>query len=155
MIEEDQRQVSIDNDINAKDDELSSYKDENIEVSSNGLTIKNYYFPTLSSKVIPIDKIKNVDLFELDWLNGKNKLWGLSLNFYYYNLDKSRSNKTHGITIKEEGDLIGTQITPDDPKKCLKVLKNLMSHQKDNKKSDPLLKEGEKESLKNGKEKRN
>ena len=155
MTEENQNQVSIGNDINARDDELSSYKDENIELSSNGLTIKNYYFPTLGSKTIPIDKIKNVELFELDWVNGKNKLWGLSLNFYYYNLDKNRSNKTHGITIKEDGDLIGTQITPDEPKKCLKVLQNLMSTKKDNKKSDALLKEGEKEALKNGKEKRN
>ena len=139
MKEEVQKRISLKNKENEINDELSSYKDEYIEVSSNGLKINKYYFPFLNSKTIPISKIKNINLFELNLLTGKYKLFGFSLNFYYYHFDSTRQNKTHGILIEEEDNMIPIGITPDKSHKCFNVLKYLMTYMKNNKESEPLF----------------
>ena len=145
--------VSCDNEKKERNDELSSYKDEYIEVSLNGLTTYKYYFPLFTSKTIPIEKIKNINIFELNAFNGKYKLAGLSLNFNYFNYDPKRSNKTHGLLIEEEGNIISIAITPDDTKKCYNVLKYLMSKVKKGNEFDPLLKGRETHLIKGQKEK--
>ena len=147
------KKVSYDNEKKERNNELSSYKDEFIEVSLNGLTINKYYFPLFTSKIIAIEKIKNISLFELNTFNGKYKLAGLSLNFNYYHYDPKRSYKTHGILIEEEGNIISIAITPDDPKKCYNVLKYLMSNVKKGNEFDPLLKGSETHLIKEQKEK--
>ena len=142
MKEEDSNKVSIEKDINARDDELLSYKDEYIDLSSQGLKIKKYYFPTLSEKIIPINRIKNINLIELGIANGKYKMWGLNLNFIYYHLDGKRSKKTHVITLEEEGNFLTIGITPEDPKKCFDVLRYLISDMK-KEKSNKLYEDNE------------
>ena len=153
MKEEDPKRISFENLKNEINDELSSYKDEYIEVSLNGLKINKYYFPTLTSKIIPIHKIKNINLFELNRLTGKYTFFGLAWNFCYFHLDKKRPNKTHGISIEEEDNMISIAITPDEPHKCFNVLRYLMTHMKNNKEFEPLLRDSEIQSLKAGKEK--
>ena len=153
MKEEDPKRISFENQKNEINDELSSYKDEYIEVSLNGLKINKYYFPTLTSKIIPIHKIKNINLFELNRLTGKYTFFGLAWNFRYFHLDRKRPNKTHGILIEEEDNMISIAITPDEPHKCFNVLRYLMTHMKNNKEFEPLLRDSEIQSLKAGKEK--
>ena len=153
MKEEDPKRISFENQKNEINDELSSYKDEYIEVSLNGLKINKYYFPTLTSKIIPIHKIKNINLFELNRLTGKYTFFGLAWNFRYFHLDRKRPNKTHGILIEEEDNMISIAITPDEPHKCFNVLRYLMIHMKNNKEFEPLLRDSEIQSLKAGKEK--
>ena len=137
----------------SRNDELSSYKDECIEVSLNGLTINKYYIPLFTSKTIPIEKIKNINMLELNVFNGKYKLMGLSLNFNYFHYDPKRSNKTHVIIIEEEDNIFSIAITPDDPKKCYNVLRYLISNKKKNNEFDPLLKGSEIHLIKEQKEK--
>ena len=137
----------------SRNDELSSYKDECIEVSLNGLIINKYYIPLFTSKTIPIEKIKNINMLELNVFNGKYKLMGLSLNFNYFHYDPKRSNKTHVIIIEEEDNIFSIAITPDDPKKCYNVLRYLMSNMKKNNEFDPLLKGSEIQLIKEQKEK--
>ena len=153
MKEEDPKRISFENQKNEINDELSSYKDEYIEVSLNGLKINKYYFPTLTSKIIPIHKIKNINLFELNRLTGKYTFFGLAWNFRYFHLDRKRPNKTHGILIEEEDNMISIAITPDEPHKCFNVLRYLMTHMKNNNEFEPLLRDSEIQSLKAGKEK--
>ena len=150
---EDPNKAKCNNEKKERNDELSSYKDEYIEVNQNNLTINKYYFPLFTSKTIPIEKIKNINIFELNAFNGKYRLFGFSLNFNYFHYDPKRSNKTHGILIEEEGNIISIAITPDDPKKCYNVLKYLMSNVKKGKEFDPLLKGNEIHLLKKQKEK--
>ena len=145
--------VSCNNEKKERNDELSSYKDDYIEVSLNGLIIKKYYFPLFTSKTIPIEKIQNIKIFELNVFSGKYKLAGLSLNFNYFHYDPKRPNKTHGISIKEEDNFVSIAITPDDPKKCYDVLKYLMSKVKKGNEFDPLRKGNETHLLKEQKEK--
>ena len=155
MIEEedDPNRISFENDKNERDDELSSYQDECVDLSFKGLTIYKYYFPVMTSKVIPIHKIKNINLIELNRINGKYTFFGLSWKFIYYHLDRKRPNKTHGIIIEEEDNFIKIGITPDDTIKCFNVLKYLMKHMKNNKPFEHLFKDSEIQSLKGEKEK--
>ena len=153
MEEEDPNRISFENNINGRDDELSSYQDENIDLSFKGLKIKKYYFPTLSMKVIPIYKIKNINLIELDRASGKYTFFGFSWKFIYYHLDRKRPVKTHAITFEEEDNFLTIGITPDDPRKCFNVLRYLLTHMKNNKSFSPLLKDDENEFLKSGKQK--
>ena len=138
---------------NSREDELQTYQDENIEVSMNGLKINKYYFPTWKIKIIPIHKIKNIKIIELDRINGRYTFFGFCWKFYYYNLDRKRPLKTHGIIIEEEDNMITIGITPDDTMKCFKALQYLMKHMKNNKHLEPLYEESETKSLKSGKEK--
>ena len=144
---------SEEKDDDSREDESQSYQDENIEINMNGLKIKKYYIPTFKEKIIPIYKIKNIKMIDLDRVNGKYTSFGLSWKFYYYNLDKKRPLKTKGILIEEEGNFVTIGITPDDTLKCFKVLKYLMKHMKNNKPFEPLFQESETQSLKGNKEK--
>ena len=152
--EEDPNRVSFENDKNTRDDELSSYQDECVDLNFKGLTIYKYYFPIMTSKVIPIHKIKNINLIELNRINGKYTFFGLSWKLIYYHLDKKRPIKTHAITLEEEDNSITIGITPENPKKCFNVLRYLMTHMKNNNKEfEPLYQDSEKELLKSGKQK--
>ena len=82
------------NDEDSREDELQSYQDDNIELSMNGLRINKYYFPTFNFKIIPIHKIKNINIIELDRANGKYTFFGLSWKLIYYHLDRKRPIKT-------------------------------------------------------------
>ena len=144
---------SEEKDDDSREDESQSYQDENIEINMNGLKIKKYYIPTFKEKIIPIYKIKNIKMIDLDRANGKYTFFGLSWKFYYYNLDKRRPLKTKGIIIEEEGNFVTIGITPDDTLKCFKVLKYLMKHMKNNKPFEPLFQDSETQSLKGNKEK--
>ena len=150
---EDPKKEIYDNEKKGRNDELSSYKDECIEVSLNGLIINKYYFPLFTSKTIPIEKIKNINIIELNAFNGKYKLFGLTLNFNYFHYDPKRSNKTIGLLIEEEDNIFTIAITPDDPKKCYNVLRYLMSNMKKDNEVDPLLKGNEIHLLNEQKEK--
>ena len=151
--EEDPKKISFENDAKGRDDELSSYQDEYIDLSIKGMKINKYYFPLMTCKIIPIHKIKNINLIELNRINGKYTFFGLSWKLYYYHVDRKRPNKTHAITLEEEDNMITIAITPDDPKKCFNVLRYLMTHMKNNKKFEPLYKDNESESLLKGKQK--
>ena len=153
MTEEDPNKISFEPDRNARDDELSSYKDEIVDLSFQGLKINKYYFPTLKMKIIPINKIKNINLIELSRVNGKYTFFGFSWAFIYYHLDRKRPVKTHAITFEEEDNFLTIGITPDDPRKCFNVLRYLLIHMKNNKSFSPLLKDDENEFLKSGKQK--
>ena len=128
-----------------RDDELSSYQDDYIELNFKGLKIYKYYFPLMKCKEIPISKIKKANLIQLTMLNGRLRLGGLTLNLIYFPFDLLRCCKTKAITIKAKNCSFTVGITPNDPEKCFKVLKYLMAHDKNNKELSP---DNEKDSLK-------
>ena len=150
MEEKDQKTISFENDINGRDDQLSSYQDECVNLSFKGLKINKYYIPTLKPKIIPINKIKNINLIELNRINGKYTFFGFSWKFIYFHLDRKRPLKNHAITFEEEDNFLKIGITPEDPHKCFKVLRYLVTHMKNN---QPLFKDSETESLKSDKQK--
>ena len=151
--EEDPNRVSFENDINGRDDELSSYQDEYIDLSFKGIKINKYYFPMGTPKEIPIYKLKNINLIQLNRANGKYTFFGMCWKFIYYHLDRKRPQKTHAIIFEEEGNFLTIGITPEDPKKCFNVLRYLVNHMKNSKKDNSLFPDSETQSLKSGKQK--
>ena len=143
---------SINND-DSREDENQSYEDENIKVSMNGLKINKYYFPIFKEKIIPIHKIKDIKIIELNRASGKYTFFGFSWKLNYFHLDRRRPLKNEAIIIDEEDNMINIGITPDDVAKCFKVLKYLMKHMKNNKPFEPLFEDSEIQSLKNNKQK--
>ena len=151
-MQEGQSNNSLENDINARDEELSSYKDCFIDLSNEELKINYYYFPFLHTKTIPLSKINNINFIELNFLNGKFRVFGLDLKCIYYHFDIKRPIKKYVITLKEEGNWLTIGITPDDPEKCFKCLKYLLELNKKNS-QEPQGKE--EEELLKGKDKIN
>ena len=140
----------------AIDDQSTYYKDGNIELNPDGLIIKKYYLPFFSSKLIPINKIKNIQLKELNLLNGKLRIMGISFPLVYYNLDFGRIFKTHAIIIEEESNCLSIGITPDKPEECFKILNNLWTKSKGKEKDVPIFdKQEDSDVLSEGKEKIN
>ena len=137
----------------SREDEYQSYQDENIELNMNGLKIKKYYLPTFKEKIIPIHKIKDIKIIELNRASGKYTFFGFSWKLNYFHLDRRRPLKNEAIIIDEEDNMINIGITPDDVDKCFKVLKYLMKHMKNNKPFEPLFEDSEIQSLKNNKQK--
>ena len=154
---EELNDATIEKDKNsAIDDQSTYYKDDNIELSPDGLIIKKYYLPFFSSKLIPINKIKNIQLKELSLLNGKLRVMGISFPLVYYNWDFGRIFKTHAIIIEEESNCLSIGITPDKPEECFKVLNNLWTHSKGKEKDVPIFdKQEDSDVLSEGKEKIN
>ena len=151
-MQEGQGNNSFENDINARGEELSSYKDTFIDLTKDSLKINYYYFPFLQTKTIPISKINNINLIDLNLLNGKFRIFGLDLKCIYYHFDIKRPFKKYAITLKEEGNWLTIGITPEDPEKCFECLKYLLEQ---NKKNSPESKGNEEEDLLKGKEKIN
>ena len=102
-MQEGQNNNFNENDSNAREEKLTSYKDCYIDLSVEELKIYYYYFPFLQTKTIPISKIKNIKLIELNALNGKFKVFGLDFKCIYYHLDIKRPIKKYAITLEEEG----------------------------------------------------
>ena len=116
---------------NTEDENDSNYHDDLIDVNKQSLTIKKYYFPTLSQKIIKLNKIKSISMLELNRANGKYTFFGFSWTFHYYHLDRKRPCKNHAIIIEEEDNRIKIGITPDNPEKCFSVLNKLLSYNKE------------------------
>ena len=93
----------------------------------------------MNSKIIPINKIKKIELVELNAFNGKYKLFGLSPPLTYYHFDSKRSNKTHVIFLEEEDNIFQIGITPDEQIKWFNALKHLKTQKDNNEKGKKVL----------------
>ena len=151
-MKEGQNNNSLENDINAREEELSSYKDFCIDLINEELKINYYYFPFLQTKTIPISKINNINLIELNSLNGRFRIFGLDWKCIYYHFDIKRPFIKYAIKLREEGTWLTIGITPEDPEICFKCLKYLLEH---NKKHSQESQGKEEEDLLKGKEKIN
>jgi len=105
----------------------SKYEDTQIIISENKIEIKNYYFPTAESKIIDFSEIKNINQIALNFLNGRGRLWGMSLAPYWYNWDLRRFGSKKAIVI-DLGKLVNPAITPENHEKVLKILQDKIKH---------------------------
>ena len=65
------------------------YKDILVEISDDSITLKNYYFPFISKKVLFKD-IEKIEVKKPNLWNGKWKIWGTSNFSYWFPIDFSR-----------------------------------------------------------------
>ena len=69
------------------------FEDHHVKITDNEVVIKFYYYPIGTKKVIPMDKIRDVEVKKLGWAKGS--LWGMDGMKWGYWLaaDLERFNK--------------------------------------------------------------
>jgi hypothetical protein len=97
------------------------YEDTQIIIDDEKVEIKRYYFPTGKSKKIKFSEIKKIEEIELDFYNGKGRIWGMGLAPYWFNWDNNRFWRKKAIII-DLGKNISPAITPDNLSEVLKIL---------------------------------
>ena len=97
------------------------YDDGLIELDSEGLTIRRYYFPFGTSKRIPYAQIKDVQEQHMGLLTWKGRIWGSGDLQHWASLDLRRPQKEKAL-ILDLGTWIKPVITPDDPDRVLALL---------------------------------
>jgi hypothetical protein len=69
------------------------YKDSLLEISKDKIIFKNYYFPSLKPKEVPIGSIEKVEVKEPTMRTGKYRYHGTGDFRTWYPLDAGRSKR--------------------------------------------------------------
>ncbi|HZO73420.1 MAG TPA: hypothetical protein VFB60_14570 [Ktedonobacteraceae bacterium] len=101
----------------------SLYDDGMIRLDAEGMTIRKYYFPTLTSKRIPYTRIRAVREVPL---HNSYRIWGSGDNVHWWHLDRKRPQKTK-VLVLDVGSAAIPCITPDDPERVLAILKERLT----------------------------
>jgi hypothetical protein len=102
------------------------YDDRLVQLNSDGLTIRRYYFPLGTSKHIPYAHIKGVQQWHMGPWTGKGRLWGSGDLRHWFPLDLHRPWKEKAL-ILDLGTWVQPVITPDDPNRFLTLLQEQMA----------------------------
>lgn len=102
------------------------YDDGLVSLDTDGLTIRNYYFPFGTSKRIQYSQIEGVQEYRMGPLTGKGRLWGSGDFQHWLPLDPHRSQKEKAIVL-DLGWGIKPTITPNDPDRVLALLQEHLS----------------------------
>jgi len=70
------------------------YKDDFVTLTSDILSIHNYYFPTASTKSIPLSSIVSYDDSETSFFRMKG--WGMGLSLCWWAMDLGRQFESSG-----------------------------------------------------------
>lgn len=102
------------------------FEDKDVKISNHFVYIKWYFFPTASTKKIPIKDIKLVEKRELGF--AKARLWGMDATHWGYWLagDKSRLGRTHFIGLTLVGSSIKPSFTTESVDEIYFLLKKLV-----------------------------
>ena len=100
----------------------SLYDDTLIACSSDGILIRDFYFPSRRSRKIAWTEIRSARRSPLRALSGKWRIWGTDLNRIWYHLDFARPLKKEAIVI-DVGGLMKFGITPKDLEKVFAIIK--------------------------------
>ena len=102
------------------------YKDEYITLTVDSLEINKFYFPLKRVKVIRLRDINNIQLINLDRLNGKCTFFGLSWKGIYYHMDRRRLNKEKAVVVEDKESLFKVGITCENTEKFYGILRQLL-----------------------------
>ena len=69
------------------------YSDRLIELNSDSIIFRHYYFPIGGSKRVLLDNVKQVESLRPTLLNGKWRLWGTSTLRRWFPLDFKRPSR--------------------------------------------------------------
>jgi hypothetical protein len=98
------------------------YDDGLVRLDGDGITIRRYYFPLATSKRIAYEQLKSVEDRPIGMLTGKGRLWGSGDLVHWLPLDLRRPRKDRAL-ILDVGSRVKPTITPDDPDRVLKLLR--------------------------------
>ncbi|MFZ0455799.1 MAG: hypothetical protein WCE54_12510 [Ignavibacteriaceae bacterium] len=98
------------------------YKDNLVEIREDSFTLKNYYFPFGSKKVLSKD-IENIEVKEPTLINGRWRIWGTGNLLYWFPLDFLRPSRKKIFFVTYKNQRIKSGFTVVDPEKVEKIFK--------------------------------
>jgi hypothetical protein len=104
------------------------YDDGQVQLDRRALTLRRYYFPSGTAKIIPLRAIKGYRAESLGLLVQRFRIWGSSDLRRWLPLDMGRPVRSTLITLDVPGTWPSPAFTPDDPAEFLAMFEELLGH---------------------------
>ena len=104
-------------------EETFVYKDKLIEISSDFILFKNYYFPLIGSKRVPFNRIKSISVEEPSLLKGQWRIWGTGNFTIWFPLDFERSKRDKIFILSMIGKRVRIGFTTENSETVLQIFK--------------------------------
>ncbi|MEY4632341.1 MAG: hypothetical protein RIQ81_2461 [Pseudomonadota bacterium] len=98
------------------------YDDSLVACGSDGILVRNFYFPSRRARKIAWTEIRSARRKNLGLLSGKWRIWGMDLQRIWFHRDLMRPFKQEAIVI-DVGGLLKIGITPKDLEKVFAIIK--------------------------------
>ena len=98
------------------------YQDSLIEIKEDFITLKNYYFPSMSSKEILFANIEKIEIKQPTLWSGKWRIQGTGDFRTWYPMDSSRPKRDKIFLIKYKNKWMRTGFTVEDSAKVERIL---------------------------------
>lgn len=104
------------------------YDDGLVQLDRHALTLRRYFFPSGTAKVIPLRAIKGYRAESLGVLMQRFRIWGSSDLRRWLPLDVRRPLKSVLVTLEVPGTWPAPAFTPEDPEQFLAMLAEVLQH---------------------------
>jgi hypothetical protein len=104
----------------------SSYDDGLIQLDREAITLRRYHFPSGTSKIIALDRIRGYRAEPLGLLVHRFRIWGSSDLRRWLPLDVRRPLRSTLITLDVPGTRPRPAFTPADPEEFTALLDRLL-----------------------------
>jgi hypothetical protein len=105
---------------------FSSYDDGLVQLDRKAITLRRYHFPSGTSKVIPLDRVRGYTARPLGLFVHRFRLWGSSDLRRWLPLDMRRPLRSTLITLDVPGTRPSPAFTPADPEEFTALLDRLL-----------------------------
>jgi hypothetical protein len=105
------------------------YDDGLVQLDREAITLRRYHFPSGTSKVIPLERIRGYKAEPLGLFLHRFRLWGSSDLRRWLPLDVRRPLRSTMITLDVPGTRPAPALTPADPEKFTALLDRLLDQQ--------------------------
>jgi len=99
------------------------YQDSLITIEGDYLTLKNYYFPSMSSKKILFANVENIKVYDPSILRGKWRIQGTGDFRIWYPADSSRYKRDKIFVIIYKNKWMRSAFTVEDLDKVEEIFK--------------------------------
>jgi len=100
------------------------YSDSLVEIRSDSITFRGYYFPA-GSKTLPLVDVDKVIYWEPRWWSGKYRYWGSGDFRTWCPKDFSRHTRDRMFLLLKRGRWTRIAFTVEDPERVIWVLREL------------------------------
>ena len=99
------------------------YEDKLVEIRNDSLILKNYYFPSMSPKIVSFSDIERIEIKEASILTGKWRIQGTGDFRTWFPFDFSRSKRDKIFFIYYKNKWMRSAFTVEDSQKAESILK--------------------------------
>jgi len=100
------------------------YSDGLVEITTDNILLRKYYFPTFTSKIIEISDIDFVEVVKPGLFTGKYRIWGTGDFTHWFPLDLARSKRDSIFIVHRKGKKMLIGFTVEDSNTVKSILKN-------------------------------